>query len=352
LTGVSAGAINAAYLANSPATLGEAAHGLSKLWAGLVTHRVVSDAPLKVFGNVLRWSSQLLAGGRHALPDVRGLLDTAPLRSYLGRTLSEAGGGLTGVERKLASGRLSAFAVTTTDYASGHAITNVQRSPAREPLSWRRPWRLGVSGRVGLDHVMASAAIPVLFPAVHLNGSWHGDGSVRDTAPLSPALHLGADRILVISTVRGSNTCEPGEMYLNGYPSLARVVGVTLNSRLYGNTDNDAAQLRRLTELARACPAARAAGLRPVELLVMRPRDDLGEIAGQYEDQLPRTVRYLTRGLGTKQPHSADLLSTLLFESAYTRRLIECGRKDAENRLDELLAFVGAPQSAALTSSS
>jgi NTE family protein len=209
-----------------------------------------------------------------------------------------------------------------------------------------------VSGRVGLDHVMASAAIPVLFPAVHLNGSWHGDGSVRDTAPLSPALHLGADRILVISTVRGSNVCEPGEVYLNAYPSLARVVGVTLNSLLYGNTDNDAAQLRRLTELARSCPAARAAGLRPVELLVMRPSDDLGEIAGHYEDQLPRAVRYLTRGLGTKQPHSADLLSTLLFESAYTRRLIECGRKDAENRLDELLAFVGVPQPSAATHSS
>jgi NTE family protein len=124
---------------------------------------------------------------------------------------------------------------------------------------------------------------------------------------------------------------------------------VSLNSLLYGNTDNDAAQLRRLTELARICPSARAAGLRPVELLVMRPSDDLGEIAAHYEDQLPRAVRYLTRGLGTKQPHSADLLSTLLFESAYTRRLIACGRKDAEARLAELLGFVGAAQPAGVT---
>jgi NTE family protein len=340
VTGVSAGAINAAYLANSLQAFGHASRGLSGLWAGLTTHQVVRDAPLELLRNVVRWSSQLLSGGGRALSQARGLLDTTPLHSLLERELPGPEGTLSGVARKLAAGRLSALAITTTDYGDGHAITFAQQTPGHHASSWTRPQRIGVEATIGIQHVMASAAIPLLFPAVSIGGRWHGDGSVRDTAPLSPALHLGADRILVISTVRGPTRRESPAREPDPYPSLARIIGVTLNSLLYGNADHDVAQMQRFTELARICPTARAAGLRAVEVMVLRPSDDLGEMAMQYEKQLPRAIRYLTRGLGTSDPRSGDLLSTLLFESTYTQRLIECGRRDAERRLDQLHEFL------------
>jgi NTE family protein len=339
VTGVSAGAINAAYLCNSLQRFQGASRELSALWAGLDTQQVVRDAPLELLANVARWSSQLMSGGGRAWSEARGLLDTAPLRALLRRGLAGPRGELSGVADNLAAGRLSALAITTTDYGDGHAITFVQQAPGHS-AAWTRPQRIGLNATIGIDHVLASSAIPLLFPAVQIDGSWHGDGSVRDTAPLSPALHLGAERILVISTVRGGSRRPVHGQAPDRYPSLARIVGVTLNSLLYGNADHDAAQLRRFSELARSCPAARAAGFRPVDALVLRPSDDLAEVAAEYEQRLPRMIRYLARGLGTREPQSGDLLSTLLFESAYTRRLIECGRRDAERRLGEILEFV------------
>jgi len=344
ITGVSAGAINAAYLANSIGTFAEASRALSELWGGLTTERVVRAAPLQMVGNVMRWGTQLLSGGVQPLPAARGLLDTAPLRAVLEHALAGPEGALSGVARKLETGRLDALAVTTTSYETGRAVTFAQRSPGQPAPSWERPQRIGQSAQIGIDHVMASAALPLLFPAVQIDGAWHGDGSIRDTAPLSPALHLGADRIFVISTVRGPVDGAALPITSSPYPSLARIVGVTLNSLLYGHAEYDAIQLRRFTELARACPSAQAAGIRPVDVLMIRPSEDLALIAAEYESQLPRSVRYLTRGLGTQERNSADLLSALLFESKYTRRLIACGRRDAERRLDELLAFVTEPE--------
>jgi NTE family protein len=340
ITGVSAGAINACFLANASGSFGSAAGGLQALWAGLSTEQVVRAATVEMFGNVARWGTQLLSGGIRPLTQAEGLLDTAPLRSLLQKALDASDGMLTGVARNLARGHLEALDVTTTSYDTGQAITFAQQPPGHA-VNWRRPQRIGRNARISVDHVMASAAIPLLFPAIELEGSWHGDGSVRDTAPLSGALHLGAERIFVVSTVRGPLGMGEPVARGGGYPSLARIVGVTLNSILYGHMESDAAQMRRFTELARSCPAARASGLRPVDVFVMRPSLDLGEIASQMDDELPRAIRYLTRGLGTREPNSADLLSALLFEAKYTCRLIECGQEDAERQLDQILAFLG-----------
>ncbi len=341
-TGVSAGAINAAYLANAAGSFAESAEALCALWSKLRMEHVVRAATPEMLRNVARWSVQLLSGGIQPLSQAQGLLDTAPLRSLLRELLPAPDGNLSGVEQKLACGRLSALAVTTTSYESGQAVTFAQQSADQAPVSWRRPQRVGRSARIRVEHVLASAAIPILFPAVEIAGTWHGDGSVRDTAPLSPALHLGAERILVVSTVRDPVPQPEPAAPSSTYPSLARIVGVTLNSLLYGHMESDVAQMRRFTELARACPAARESGLRPVDVCVLRPTLDLGEIAAEMEHELPRAVRYLTRGLGTKERNSADLLSAVLFEARYTQRLIDCGRRDVEQRLPDLLAFLGS----------
>jgi NTE family protein len=343
ITGVSAGAINAAYIANAPGNFASATAGLQALWASLSTEQVVRAAAVEMLGNVARWGTQLLSGGIQPLTQAEGLLDTAPLRSLLQKALNTSDGMLTGVERNLARGQLDALAVTTTSYETGQAITFAQQPPG-SAVNWRRPQRIGRNARISVDHVMASAAIPLLFPAIQLEGSWHGDGSVRDTAPLSGALHLGAERIFVVSTVRGPLGMGEPVARNSSYPSLARILGVTLNSILYGHMESDAAQMRRFTELARACPTARASGLRPVDVFVMRPSLDLGELASELEHELPRAIRYLTRGLGTREPNSADLLSALMFEAKYTCRLIECGQEDAERQLDVLLEFLTAPR--------
>jgi NTE family protein len=339
VTGVSAGAINAAFLANHRGTFGEASRDLSRLWAAISSEEVLRGAPLELARNVTRWGVQLLSGGLETLPRVRGLLDTAPLRALLTRVLCDAQGELSGVRRNLEEGRLGALAVTTTSYATGQAITFAQLASGRPPVAWERPYRTGQSAVIGVDHVMASAAIPLLFPAVKIGNSWHGDGSVRQAAPLSPALRLGAERLLVISTVRDPYAHPRPPDMVDPYPSLARIVGVTLNSLLYGHTEYDAEQLRRITGLVRASRRAETS-LRPVELFLMRPSEDLGLIAAEYEHKLPRALRYLTRGLGTRDENSTDLVSTLLFDAAYTARLVECGRRDADLQIEALARFV------------
>jgi NTE family protein len=340
ITGVSAGAINAAFVANHRGSLGPSTRQLASLWRALSTEEVLRGAPLELARNVTRWGVQLLSGGLETLPRVRGLLDTAPLRALLTRVLCDEKGELSGVHENLERRRLGAFAVTTTSYATGQAITFAQRAADQPPVFWERPYRVGRSATISVDHVMASAAIPLLFPAVKIGNSWHGDGSVRQAAPLSPALRLGARRVLVISTVREPPEHPPESTHEEPYPSLARIVGVTLNSLLYGHTEFDAEQLRRITELVRANPGP--TGFEPVELFLMRPSADLGRVAAQYEHKLPRALRYLTRGLGTRDENSTDLLSTLLFDSAYTEQLVELGRRDAEANIDALVRFVTA----------
>jgi NTE family protein len=338
ITGVSAGAINAAFVANHRGPFGSATHELAGLWNALSTEEVLRGAPLELARNVTRWGVQLLSGGLETLPRVRGLLDTAPLRALLTRVLCDEQGELSGVRENLERRRLGAFAVTTTSYATGQAMTFAERAAGQPRVSWQRPYRMGCSATIGVNHVMASAAIPLLFPAVKIDNSWHGDGSVRQAAPLSPALRLGARRVLVISTVREPSDHPPESIREDPYPSLARIVGVTLNSLLYGHTEFDAEQLRRITDLVRA--SGEPTGFKPVELFFMRPSADLAQVAAQYEHKLPRALRYLTRGLGTRDENSTDLLSTLLFDSAYTEQLVECGRRDADAQIDALVRFV------------
>jgi NTE family protein len=187
---------------------------------------------------------------------------------------------------------------------------------------------------------MASAALPLFFPAIQIDQAWYGDGGIRLSAPLSPALHLGAHKILAVSTRYVRTQAEIGRVEVVGYPPPAQVIGVLYNSVFLDVIDQDALRLDRMNRVLKKLPEEERDGLRVVELLVRRPSRDLGRLARYYEPRLPSTFRFLSRGWGTRQMSSPDILSMLMFQPDYIRRLIELGEADAEVEADDIDAFI------------
>jgi NTE family protein len=337
LTGVSAGAINAAHLATHPGSFLESVDELTRLWERLRVEDVFRVDTRSLFLNLLRWGVQLVSGGLGGPPRVRGLVDTSPLRRYLHRALHTDDGELTGIARKLEDGRLRALALSTSNYSTGQSVTWVQGHEIRE---WTRPRRSARRATLTVDHVMASAALPLFFPAVELEGEWYGDGGIRLTAPLSPALHLGADRIVAISTRYHPTAGEARATVVRGYPPPAQVVGILLNSVFLDLLDHDAMHLERLNRLLEKLPEEEREGMRPVRLLIQRPSRDLAALANRYEPRLPSAFRFLTRGLGTRETRSPDFLSLVMFQPDYLRALMEVGEADAQANTEAIGAFL------------
>jgi NTE family protein len=337
ITGVSAGALNAAKLASHHGTFEQAIAELNALWGGLTAEEVFHvDAP-RLALNGMRWAAQLLSGGRVHAPQVRGLLDTAPLRGLLEEVLPNVDGTIAGIDYNLHRGTLRAVAIVTTSYSTGQSVVWVQGQDIRP---WTRPLRKAVHAPITIDHVLGSAALPLFFPAVSIGDAWYGDGGIRLTAPLSPALHLGASRVLAISTRYERTRAESDSPDIVGYPPPAQVLGVLLNAVFLDLIDQDMLRLERLNALLRDMPEDARHGLRLIRLLVIRPSRDLGGLVTGFERQMPRAFRFLVRGLGTRQTRSPDVLSMLAFVPGYLQALIELGEADAEARRDEIEAFM------------
>jgi NTE family protein len=338
VTGVSAGGINAAHLASHHGSFSQAVKELVSLWENLTVEEVFRvDAPsLSWIG--LRWIFQLLSGGVGGAVRVRGLVDTTPLRYYLSEVLQAVNGELTGIQYNLALGRLKAVALSTSSYTTGQSLTWIQ---GRDLNDWTRPQRRSQQTVLTIDHVMASSALPLFFPAVQIDDEYFGDGGVRLSAPLSPAVHLGAEKILAISTRYNRTEAEAKLPEVTGYPPPAQVLGVLLNSVFLDLLDQDALRMERLNTLLNQLPPEKRGDLRPVSLLVLRPSIDLGRLANEFEPQLPKTFRFLTRGLGTRQTKSPDFLSMVLFQPDYIGRLIELGDNDAQAHAEVIEAFIG-----------
>lgn len=336
ITGVSAGAINAAHLASHHGSFLQAAEELSQLWSRLTVEDVFRVDGQALFWNALRWLGQLTLGGFGGGTRVEGLVDTQPLREYLTDVLHAVDGELTGIRYNLEHGRLRAAAISTSSYTTGQSVTWVEGQDIRE---WERPQRRAVKTDLTVEHVMASAALPLLFPAVQLENAWYGDGGIRLTAPLSPALHLGARRVMAISTRYARTQAEADAPTVYGYPPPAQVVGVLMNSIFLDLLDHDALRLERLNQLLSKLPEEERLGLRPVKLFIHRPSTDLGKLATQYEVKLPRMFRFLTRSLGTRETQSPDFLSLVMFQPDYLRTLMEIGEADADATADDLLEF-------------
>ncbi len=338
LTGASAGALNAVHLASQTGRFVEAVDDLTRLWASLSVEQVFRVDAFSLLPRSLRWVVQLgLLGGRRHVPQGRGLVDTAPLRRFLHQVLETEDGSLPGIEKNLHNGSLRAIALSTTHYGTSSTITFCQ---GREVESWERPQRHSVMTRLRVDHVMASAALPLFFPAIEIGSQWFGDGGIRLHSPLAPAVHLGAEKILAISTRAGVPARVASLMEPADYPPPAQVLGVLFNAIFLDLLDQDALRLERINRLLSRMPEDAREGLRPVELLVLRPSIELGEIAADYEPRLPGLFRFLTRRLGTRQQRGRDLLSMLMFQADFLKRIIELGEADADARADEIARFI------------
>jgi NTE family protein len=340
LTGVSAGGINAAYLAARPESLAEKLDRLADVWCRLHIDDVFRVDLRDLAARSLRWGGRLLAGGRYPLPPARSMVDTEPLRRLLERLLDDRGNGVPGIQENLNAGWLRAIALTASNYTTGQSMTWVQACDACGIQTWERPDRKSAECVLRVDHVLASSALPFLFPAVEVDGAWYGDGGIRLTAPLSPAVHLGARRILAVSTRYARSRDEADRPAIASYPPPAQVAGVLYNAIFLDQLDSDAYQLRQINNLIAQLPETQRDGLRHIELLMLRPSIDLGRLANEYEPELPRAFRFLTRGLGTRETRSNDLLSLLMFQSDYVKRLVELGEADAAARRPEIERFL------------
>jgi len=345
ITGVSAGAINAVFLASRRAPLGDVVEELSKVWETLQLKDVIRIESSSLMRNALRWTAKLASGGAEAAPRVHGLVDTDPLRKLLERLYPpNAKGEIAGLAENIARCEPKAVAVTTLDYNTGQTVTwtagcNVEM--------WERPLRRSVLTNLSIDHVMASAALPIVFPAIRVGRHWHGDGGIRLSAPLSPALHLGATRILAISTHYPKTFSEANEPQVIGYPPPAQILGQLVNAIFLDVMDEDSVRLENSNAFLRELPPEQRHGYRIVDFLAIRPSQDVGRLAAEFEPRLPRTFRFLTRSLGTRETSDADFLSLLMFVPEYLQRLMEIGEADAEAKIDELTRVVtGTPAAA------
>lgn len=332
ITGISAGAINASYLAMNCNRVDRAGKNLAAVWSNLTTDQIVSINPL-VMGKIgLSLMKQLSFGAITKKTPTMALLNTDPLEELLRRRLRPER-----IQKRIDEEHLYALAVTATDYNNSHARSFVQAREGHN--SWARTRRESVSVDIGIEHVMASSAIPVLFPPHKIDKDYHGDGGVRNMAPLSPALKLGAEKLIIVGVRRDS---EAGELHnLNGKePSLARIFSVLVNGMLMDAVDIDVERLQRLNEVIRLLDKEQAevAKMRVVDHLWISPSRYLGEIALKWVKEIPARIRYLLQGLGPEE-EAVDLISYLLFEKGYCQELVELGYSDTMARRAEVVEF-------------
>jgi NTE family protein len=340
LTGVSAGGINAAFLASRQEPYQQKVDELAEMWSHLRIDDVFRVDTRNLAWRALRWGGRLISGGKSPLPPAKSMVDTKPLREVLERELHATDGPLSGINDSLRSGWLRAFALTASSYTTGQSVTWVQTRDDCAMPAWERPLRKSSMCELRIDHVMASAALPFFFPAIEVDGAWYGDGGIRLTQPLSPAIHLGARRIIAVTTRYAKSREEADRPSIAGYPPPAQVAGSLFNAIFLDQLDSDAMQLRQINALIEAQPEEKRLGLRPIELLVLRPSEDLGRLANAYEADLPKAFRYFTRGLGTRETRSNDMLSLVMFQTDYVKRLIELGESDALAKRAEIESFL------------
>ncbi len=336
ICGTSAGALNAVTLAVNAQHFRKGVKYLLGIWTNSHVSDIYRSDVLGVFANSMRWVSGLLLSllGINRLNRI-SLLDNAPLVTFLEQTLP-----CEKIQENIDAGALHALSVTASGYGSGHSVTFYQGVPGIKP--WKRTRRLGMETKIGIEHLMASSAIPFLFPAVHIHREYFGDGSMRQIAPISSALHLGADKVMLMGAWHVED--EAGRRNrMDTYPTLAQIAGHALDSIFLDGLEVDLERLERINKTVSLIPESlrSSTDMRHIDILVITPSQPLEKVAERHIVRLPWTIRLLLRVAGVMRRSGANLVSYLLFDRHYCRALIDLGYQDALKRREEILAFLG-----------
>ena len=334
LCGTSAGAINAASIACLADNFGKAVSVLAAFWRNIHAGDIYRADPLGIAQSGLKWMSMLTLGWLiRSRP--RSLLDNAPLRDVLTKHFD-----FRGIDRAIASGALHALSISASGYESGDNINFFQGHASAQP--WHRVQRIGIRSRIGVDHLLASSAIPFIFPATRIHREFFGDGSMRQLAPISPAIHLGAERVLIVGAGRKNEHKE--RRRVDTHPSLAQIAGHALSSIFLDSLAVDIERMQRINRTLAAIPPEIREDtdipLRPIKTLIISPSERLERIAADNANALPWAMRTMLRGIGGMNRRNGTLTSYLLFEMPYTQALIDLGYADTMARSAEVGDFL------------
>ncbi|MDH2917240.1 MAG: patatin-like phospholipase family protein [Gallionella sp.] len=334
--GTSAGALNAVALAVNARHFRKGVRYLYNIWNNAHISEIYRSDVIGVAANSGRWIMGLLLSvlGSNRYNRV-SLLDNRPMRTFLERILP-----CELIQQNIDDGLVHAVSVTASGYGSGHSVTFYQGVAEIKP--WRRARRVGIPTQISTQHMLASSAIPFMFPAVHVNREFFGDGSMRQIAPISSALHLGAERVLVVGVGHGAVEEDERRAKIDNYPSLAEIAGHALDSIFIDGLEVDLERLHRINRTISMIPEELRSkvSLSHVEALVITPSQPLEKVAERHISNLPWTIRILLRLVGVMRGSGANLVSYLLFEKHYCRALIDLGYQDAFKRRDEILLFL------------
>lgn len=337
MSGTSAGAINSVVLASRARRFGVAVVELDRVWSHFHSNQVFKTDSWTMFKSSARWLAALITGG-YLVGTPKSLLDNAPLRGLLSRNIR-----FPRIQDAIDKGYLDAIAITAASYTRARSTSFFQAVPGTK--EWTRTRRAGISRTLNLDHLMASIAVPMIFPPVSIEGEYFGDGAMRQATPLSSAIHLGADRILVIGVRNEVADPVPDPDAYLPYPSFGQIAGYMLDTLFMDGLYSDLERMTRINQLIDSVPPQHRTGamrrMRPIDTMIVVPSKDLREVALEHRHEMPAPVRALLRGVGGSNNGSAGrLLSFLLFEQGYTKALIKLGYSDGMAVREQLLDFV------------
>lgn len=334
IAGTSAGAINSVALASYAENYRIGMRHLERIWTGFSPEQIYRTDFWGITQSLLRLLRTTIIGRKYKHDKV-SLLDNTPLRNLLSQVIH-----FDNIQKAIDNGALHAISVTGSGLESGESVSFFQGHYSI--LNWQRHRRIGYRSRVGVDHLLASSAIPMIFPAIQINKEYYADGAVRQLAPISPALHLGAEKVLVIG-VSGIAHKRKDTIQVTGYPTPAKILGHMLNAAFLDSMETDVERLQRINRTVNMIPEnlrkKHGMDLKPIELLEINPSASLDEIAGRHAHELPRALRFFIGGSGNSSRNGSGILSYLLFSSGFCKDLIALGYKDGLARREEIEEF-------------